>query len=245
MNDTQATTEALAVLAPFHSLIDMGGPVMVVLLSLSVLGLATAFYTLIIGILQAPRSSATIRQAVARWSRGDYSQARDTLARSRNPLAGVLSFAMQHRLEGEEESGLREDIARRAQRLVMPFESPLKVMEVIAALAPLLGLLGTVMGMMSAFDAMATAEGQANPSQLSGGIYEALSTTAAGLIIAIPFAALAAFIEFRLRRLQQHMNDLLVQIFRAPLPGKDEGNSKEFSVNSNHSRETDKRHAMA
>jgi len=58
----------------------------------------------------------------------------------------------------------------------------LKIIEVIAALAPLLGLLGTVLGMMEAFSAMAATEGRANATQLSGGIYEALTTTAAGLV---------------------------------------------------------------
>lgn len=58
---------------------------------------------------------------------------------------------------------------------------------------------------------MAAAEGRASASQLSGGIYQALTTTAAGLIVAIPFAALAAWIEFRLRRLQGTMNLVLIE----------------------------------
>ena len=90
----------------------------------------------------------------------------------------------------------------------------------IAALAPLLGLLGTVMGMMEAFSAMAATEGRANASQLSGGIYEALMTTAAGLIVAIPFAALAAWIEFRLRRIHKTINSALVSVFKLPLATK-------------------------
>jgi biopolymer transport protein ExbB len=104
-------------------------------------------------------------------------------------------------------------VSRKAQQVLTPFEAPLKIIEVIAALAPLLGLLGTVLGMMEAFGTMAAAEGQASASQLSGGIYQALTTTAAGLIVAIPFAALAAWIEFRLRRLQGTMNSVLADAF--------------------------------
>ena len=81
---------------------------------------------------------------------------------------------------------VRETAVRDAQGALEPFEAPLKIIEVIAALAPLLGLLGTVMGMMEAFSAMAATEGRANAAQLSGGIYEALATTAAGLVVAIP-----------------------------------------------------------
>src|SRR5690606_20138525 len=101
---------------------------------------------------------------------------------------------------------LQQRLARDAQHALEPFEAPLKILEVIAALAPLLGLLGTVLGMMDAFSAMAASEGRANASQLSGGIHEALTTTAAGLVVAIPFAALAAWTEFRLRRISKTIN---------------------------------------
>ena len=64
----------------------------------------------------------------------------------------------------------------------------------------------------AAFSAMAATEGRANATQLSGGIYEALTTTAAGLVVAIPFAALAAWIEFRLRRIHKTINSTLVSV---------------------------------
>ncbi len=86
-------------------------------------------------------------------------------------------------------------------------------MEVVSALAPLLGLLGTVLGMMDAFGTMASAEARASATQLSGGIYQALTTTAAGLVVAIPFAALAAWSDFRLRRLYINVDELLVRLF--------------------------------
>jgi len=126
--------------------------------------------------------------------------------------------------------------------------NPLKILEVIAALAPLLGLLGTVMGMMTAFDAMASAQGQANPSELSGGIYEALSTTAMGLAIAIPFAAVAAWMEFWLRRAQQRINDLLVRVFRRELPETEQPteSAPERAVTEESSTDAvARRHAMA
>ena len=61
--------------------------------------------------------------------------------------------------------------------------SHLRVMEVIANLAPLIALLGTVLGMIEAFQAMELAGKQVDPSVLSGSIWEALLTTAVGLII--------------------------------------------------------------
>jgi biopolymer transport protein ExbB len=135
----------------------------------------------------------------------------------RQMMATAMSACCQQR----DATDIREELARQSQQALKPFEAPLKVIEVIAALAPLLGLLGTVMGMMSAFSAMSMAEGQANASQLSGGIYEALTTTAAGLVLAIPFAAIAAWAEFRLRRLNLMVNDTLVRIITTPVASVD------------------------
>ncbi|TVP54735.1 MAG: MotA/TolQ/ExbB proton channel family protein, partial [Halomonadaceae bacterium] len=205
---------------------------------------------LVLMVTSSPRCTRSIDSAVSDWCQGKGEAARRQLDGQRNPMAGLLSFAMACRLQGQTAGLMREELARRAQRLVAPFESPLKLIEVIAALAPLLGLLGTVMGMMTAFNTMAGSEGQANPSELSGGIYEALSTTAAGLIIAIPFAALAAWLEFRLRRTQQHINDYLVRIFQSPASAATPAQASDSqSLPGNHSsttgEERSQHHAMA
>ncbi|MBD3420776.1 MAG: hypothetical protein GF398_11715 [Chitinivibrionales bacterium] len=72
-------------------------------------------------------------------------------------------------------------------RIELPqLESHLNVLSVIAGVAPLMGLLGTVSGMIRSFTVMANAAGGAKPNELAGGISEALITTATGLIIAIP-----------------------------------------------------------
>lgn len=238
----------IGVLGPITELLSMGGPVMGILLTLSVIGLATTLYTIGLSALRAPKLSPSIRHAVEQWCNGDAESAQQALAVSRNPLADMLSFVMKRRLMGETESQLTAEVTRRAQQLIIPFESPHKLLEVIAALAPLLGLLGTVMGMMTAFDAMASAQGQANPSELSGGIYEALSTTAAGLAIAIPMAAVAAWMEFRMRRMQQGINDLLVRLFRREFPMTEsaDGTARESRLQDENNSETvARRHAMA
>ncbi|PAV25137.1 outer membrane transport energization protein ExbB [Tamilnaduibacter salinus] len=208
---------------PLHQLIDFGGPVMIVLLVLAVIGFATFLYTVMVGTLFAPRTTRAVRSAIDQWRARpsqDVSQSLNNrtgrLARW-NPLVRLTADTMKARLANTSETQVREQAAQQAQRALQPFEAPLKIIEVIAALAPLLGLLGTVMGMMDAFNAMAATEGRANASQLSGGIYEALSTTAAGLVVAIPMAAIAAWLEFRLRRLNTGMNETLVAILRVPL----------------------------
>lgn len=203
--------------SPLQNLVAMGGPVMYVLIGLAVLGLMTFFYLTITGALFAPRSGGRVRREVAQWKQSGSQPATSSgsfLARC-NPMLALTRRAMAGVSSGEPSASLRENLAHGAQKALQPFEAPLKIIEVIAALAPLLGLLGTVMGMMEAFSAMATTEGRASASQLSGGIYEALTTTAAGLVIAIPFAAIAAWAEFRLRRLNSQMNEQLLDILNA------------------------------
>lgn len=210
---------------PLAQLIDMGGPVMWVLLVLAVLGTVTFVYLMLFGALYAPRMTHPLRQLLGQWQAAPSDARPEQLRRQagffarRNPMMHLLVDSMTGCQSATPVTGVRETAARDAQSALEPFEGPLKLIEVIAALAPLLGLLGTVMGMMEAFSAMAATEGRANASQLSGGIYEALITTAAGLAVAIPFAALAAWIEFRLRRIHRTMNSALVSVFNVVSSG--------------------------
>ncbi|MDX1457495.1 MAG: MotA/TolQ/ExbB proton channel family protein [Marinobacter sp.] len=224
MLETMTTSSSDGFLEPVQQLVEMGGPVIAVLLVLAVAGLITFFYLMLTGTVYAPRRNGALRRALDHWQQSPDSKCLDQLrehtgwfARA-NPLRHLAIHTMRERLAGQDPATLRETLARDARSALEPFEAPLKIIEVIAALAPLLGLLGTVLGMMEAFGAMAATEGRANASQLSGGIYEALTTTAAGLIVAIPFAALAAWIEFRLRRLNNLVNATLVTLMAPAIP---------------------------
>ena len=207
---------------PLSQLMDMGGPVMLVLLGMALLGAVTFVYLVLFGAFFAPRFTPSLKRAVATWQQKPGRDIPNELLRraSRfarlNPLFNLIANTMHDHLKGADAQHIREAVARDAQNAMEPFEAPLKMIEVIAALAPLLGLLGTVLGMMEAFSTMAAAEGRANAAQLSGGIYQALTTTAAGLVVAIPFAALAAWIEFRLRRIQKTINGALVSVLSVP-----------------------------
>ncbi|MDL0432839.1 MotA/TolQ/ExbB proton channel family protein [Marinobacter sp. TBZ242] len=207
---------------PVSQLVEMGGPVMMVLLAIAVAGIVTFVYLMLYGAFFAPRFTAKLKNAIKFWQQKPGREVPGQLQRSAgrytrlNPLHHLVVNTMSARLNGTDAQQIRESVAKDAHDALEPFEAPLKIIEVIAALAPLLGLLGTVMGMMEAFSAMAATEGRANASQLSGGIYEALTTTAAGLVIAIPFAALAAWIEFRLRRIQKTINSALVTVLSVP-----------------------------
>jgi biopolymer transport protein ExbB len=93
-------------------------------------------------------------------------------------LAGIRNF-------GKKRDIVKESIEEIGRREASILERYINVVGTIAAISPLLGLLGTVFGMIKAFNVISI-QGVGNPSSLAGGISEALITTAAGLVVAIP-----------------------------------------------------------
>lgn len=88
-----------------------------------------------------------------------------------------------------EKAGLEDVALMQARRELRQLNTRLPTLHLIAGLAPLMGLLGTVVGMVKAFQQVATAEGAVNPALLASSIWEALLTTVAGLVVAIPVPA--------------------------------------------------------
>jgi biopolymer transport protein ExbB len=93
-------------------------------------------------------------------------------------VAGIRNFGKRREI-------VKESIEEIGRREAATLERYINVVGTIAAIAPLLGLLGTVFGMIKAFNVISI-QGVGNPSSLAGGISEALITTAAGLVVAIP-----------------------------------------------------------
>jgi len=93
-------------------------------------------------------------------------------------VAGIRNFGKRREI-------VKESIEEIGRREAATLERYINVVGTIAAISPLLGLLGTVVGMIKAFNVISI-QGVGNPSSLAGGISEALITTAAGLVVAIP-----------------------------------------------------------
>ncbi len=100
-----------------------------------------------------------------------------------SPLGAILAAGLVNRSQGREV--MKESIQEAASHVVHDLEKYLNTLGTVAAIAPLLGLLGTVVGMIRVFTEI-TIQGTGNANALAGGISEALLTTAAGLIVAIP-----------------------------------------------------------
>ena len=92
---------------------------------------------------------------------------------------------------------LEAELVRRGNAEVEAMSRHIRLLELIAMVSPLLGLLGTVLGMIQSFQELELAQGAANASVLAGGIWQALLTTAAGLVVAIPAAIGATLLSAR------------------------------------------------
>lgn len=198
-------------------LLDAGGPVVAILLMLSIVALAIVvvkswqFYQSRLG------DRKTARAAIALFKSGRASEALTLLDGSPNPVAWVLAMAIRGQKRGVAESALREELIRCGGDVLESLRELLRPLEVIAALAPLLGLFGTVLGMIESFHQLSEAGNRVDPSILSGGIGEALLTTAVGLAVAIPTIAALNWLERRVDRTVFELDSVVTQIFTEDL----------------------------
>ncbi len=129
-----------------------------------------------------------------------FSAARLNERSKRGALARVRTETQLAVDAHKEEKQIEKAGFRAARRELRPLEGGLGMLGMIAMLSPLIGLLGTVVGMIDAFRALSEAGGAVDPSLLSAGIWVALLTTAAGLIVAIPATVAHGWFEGRLVR---------------------------------------------
>ena len=198
-----AAHKGLDVLEPVANLIELGGPVVVTLLILSVMGASVVAYKLIELRAYSSRFFADLATALA-----DRTENRTPS----NPVEELLSWAQNEKNAGKPRDEISAEAERQGNRFLNRCSRYLRLVELIAYLSPLLGLLGTVLGMIDAFRGLEVDVNQADAGVLAGGIWEALLTTAVGLGIAIPMTAAHALMEGRVRRIGEDLQDILEQV---------------------------------
>jgi biopolymer transport protein ExbB len=188
-----------------------GGPVMIPLAACSILALAViidrAWTWWRLGRSRDPEI------VLARAAKGEWTEARKLGEVSRSPVARVLAAGIQHRNPAPTlamEAAARHEIAR--------LKRFLPVLDTIVTLSPLLGLLGTVTGMIAAFGIMGQS-GMNSPHAITGGVAEALIATAVGLGIAIAALVPLNFFNSRvdtmhetIERYGSHLELLLAEV---------------------------------
>lgn len=203
-------------LEPLLSLLERGGPVVWLLLLLSFFALVLIFAKTYQFWRLRIASHNFLESSLRYWRRGHWQEATRTLnSTPRQPVARVMDAAMQGLLAELDESVVREEVTRIAKNHIERLRGWMRALELIANLSPLLGLLGTVLGMIEAFQNLENAGAQVDPALLSGGIWQALLTTAVGLIVAIPVLVAHQWLDRRVDRCAHMMEDYTTRVFTA------------------------------
>jgi len=212
--------EALApaeMTAPLSRFLTDGGPVIWAIAALSVVTLAIILWKTWRLALAGAWRKGHARDAVAAYERGDHAATEAILAHRGGPRSTVVRAAVTGRATRPDDLA-REDTLRVARNELAEAATGLRALELIATIAPLLGLLGTVLGMIAAFQALQESGARADPGQLAGGIWEALLTTAAGMAVAIPASAALTWFEAVIDRMRRDIEDAVTRIFVAAAP---------------------------
>jgi len=180
-----------------------GGPLMWAILFCSVVGLAVIidrFLVLRKAKINLPAFMVRLRGFI---KNKDMSGAASFCMQEKSPIAnmvrkGLKKFGLGH-------ARVKEAIENAGRQEIGKLEKGLSILATIAGVAPLIGFLGTVTGMIQAFMTIEDLAGAANPSDLAGGIWEALTTTAFGLIVGIPAFA---FYNYFLNSVKRFVADM-------------------------------------
>ncbi len=147
---------------------------------------------------------------VENWLSGRPDDALQSAADQDTVLARVLQAVMTGLQARPEDQTYAEELGRQtALTELQTMSRRMRLLEAVVQAAPMLGLLGTVIGMIDAFGTLSTSDGAIDPTLLAGGIWTALTTTALGLAIALVTYFIAGWLEERIDRERQTMETLI------------------------------------
>ncbi len=192
------------------NIISLGGPTALPLLIASIFSLAVIIEKSIFFARRKQNNKNLIRKIEMFLDEGDTMSAYNQLKGENGPHVRLLSTALSN-ME-EEPERIREALQVTGKKEIRRMEKHLPILDVIAMIAPLLGLLGTVIGIISSFNILGTAAGMGDPAQISAGIAAALISTAIGLIIAIPTAIFYSYFSNIVERRAHELNESIVEI---------------------------------
>ena len=193
-------------------LIEKGGPVMFILLGFSIFAFAIIFIKLIQFFSAALSRTNKIEKILSKLNGRNAKKLLVEIQEIKNPLARIIEVVILTKSDRRFDKESREaEISRIISIEIRNLENYLGGLEVVASISPLLGLFGTVLGMIKAFLNLEKAGSQIDPALLAGGIWEALLTTAFGLAIAIPALAAYHLFENKISNTRDKINDAVVR----------------------------------
>ncbi|MBR2657714.1 MAG: MotA/TolQ/ExbB proton channel family protein [Loktanella sp.] len=200
--------------------VDLGGWVVALIMALSVLSGAVVLWKLWQFYDASVGRHAPLIAALAASDAGQHTRAITLAEAAQSHLGPVLALALRA-------PDARDRLYTFAEARLARLEGGFRLLDAVAQTAPLLGLFGTVLGMIAAFRTMQEAGQNVDPSMLAGGIWVALMTTAAGLAVAMPLTAILSWFEGRMAS-ERRMAEMLIE--GALRPGLDEARQNAVAV---------------
>jgi len=186
-----------------------GGPLMYPLFLTSILtvafGLERAYH-----FVRASGNKDFIHEIKSLIRKGDYEKAIEVGEKISGPVAAVVTEAIKNK--GKDALVIEDVVSMKGSFELKRLNQNLHILELAGRMAPLMGLLGTVLGMTEAFKMVSSMKGAVDPSVLASGIWEALITTVAGLSVAIPALVLHHLFEERAKTIAFQMKHSATEI---------------------------------
>ncbi len=181
-----------------RSFLELGGPVVALILLLSVFALALILLKLVQFWRERVGRHRVAERALHAWFHQGHGEARALVQNDRSPAGAALAACMRLTAQRKiPKDAIEDEVSRVALFRLHELQRGFRALDAIAQIAPLLGLFGTVLGMIEAFRQLQEAGNTVDPSLLAGGIWVALLTTAAGLAVAMPVSLVLTWLETR------------------------------------------------
>ncbi len=175
-----------------------GGPLMWIILVCSLVALTIIFERMLTLRKEKIAPSGLGKQVIDLFNTGKVTQEKIVVLKNHSPLGSIYAAGLSNIEHGKDD--MREALEEAGKQVVHRMGRYLNTLGTIASITPLVGLLGTVIGMIKVFTAI-TVVGVGDPTVLSGGISEALITTAAGLSVGTPCLMLYRYFRSRIDEL--------------------------------------------
>ena len=195
------------------NLLAKGGPVMFILLGFSILALFIIILKLIQFSIVRVSNTNALDKIISKLNKTNAKKLLSEIQKIKNPIAKIIEVVIITKHDRRFNRESREsEISRISSIQIRNLENYLGGLEVIASISPLLGLFGTVLGMIKAFLNLEKAGSQVDPALLAGGIWEALLTTAFGLAVAIPALTAYHLFENKISNTKDKMKDSIIRV---------------------------------
>jgi biopolymer transport protein ExbB len=158
------------------------------------------------------RGNGLVERMIRHLKNGEDHQAYELAIKSPSPMGRVLAQAME--VKDQDREVMDTVITHATEEEVKNLSRYLQALATIGNIAPLLGLLGTVIGMIKAFMVIQQMGGKVNAAVLAGGIWEAMLTTALGLAVALPTMVAHSYLTSRVDRFESQLQDGAVQFIK-------------------------------